>query len=131
MSVGKGETVVSWAHQRTRDLADQILDDAQSLRERCTACTDAVRRAGFVIVDTVLDVPTVCRQRLEAFALASRRRAWSAAEAALDFAWLVGQGVSWMRARPRRIVAVIAAPVVPALALIVALLFGSAEAAPY
>jgi hypothetical protein len=121
MSVGKGETVVSWAHQRTRDLADQILDDAQSFREQCTACTDALRRSALAIVDMVLDVPTVCRTRLEALALASRRGAWNAVEAALDLAWLIGQGPGWMRARPRRIVAVIAALLGTAIALVAVL----------
>lgn len=117
--MGKGETVVSWAHQRTRDLADQILDDAQSFRERCTACRDGLRRARLAVVDAVLDVPTACRERLEAFALASRRTGSKAADAVLDLAWVFTEGAGWMLARRRAIVALTAAPVVLALALVV------------
>ena len=36
--------VVSWRHPRTRELADQPIEDAQSFRERCAAWLRARRR---------------------------------------------------------------------------------------
>jgi hypothetical protein len=65
MSAGKGGTgVVSWAHQRTRGLADQLLDDAHNVRQRGAdlACTlgragadalAATRDAAWVVGDAV------------------------------------------------------------------------------
>jgi hypothetical protein len=37
--------VVSWAHQRTRELADQLLDDAYNVRQRGADLAGAVGRA--------------------------------------------------------------------------------------
>jgi hypothetical protein len=45
MSAGKGGTVVSWAHQRTRGLADQLLDDAYNVRQRGAALARVVGMA--------------------------------------------------------------------------------------
>ena len=112
--------MVSWAHQRTRDLADQFLDDAHSFRDRCAARADGLRFARLAIVDTVLGVPFACRERLNAFALASRRAGSKAAEAVLNLAWTLTQGAGWILARHRGIVALAAAPVVLALALVFA-----------
>jgi hypothetical protein len=48
---------------------------------------ERARRAGWVIADPVLDVPTVCRRRLEALALGWRRARWNLAAAGRDRAW--------------------------------------------
>ena len=46
MSAGKGGTgVVSWTHQRTRELADQLLDDAYNVRQRGADLAGALGRA--------------------------------------------------------------------------------------
>jgi hypothetical protein len=37
--------VVSWAHQRTRELADQLLDDAYNVRQRGADLAGTVGRA--------------------------------------------------------------------------------------
>ena len=37
--------MVSWAHQRTRELADQLLDDAYNVRLRGASLAGALRRA--------------------------------------------------------------------------------------
>ena len=116
--MGKGETVVSWAHQRSRELADQLLDDAHSFRQRCFERLDGLRRVGLATVYTVRGAPFACREQLEAFALVLRRAGSIAVTAALDLAWLVRTAAAWMRARRRRIVALAAAPVVLALALV-------------
>jgi hypothetical protein len=48
---------------------------------------ERLRRAGWVIVDPILDAPTVCRRRLEALALGWRRARWNLAAAARERAW--------------------------------------------
>lgn len=108
-----------WARGRARELADQLLDYADSFRQRWTECGHGLRCAGWAIAESVRDLPWVCGRRREAFALASRRAGSASVEAALDLAWVVTQGVGWMRSRRRRIVALAAAPLVPALAVLV------------
>ena len=89
--------MVSWAHQRTRELADQLLDDAHTFRQRCTDCAAGLRRAGLAAVDAILDVPTVCRDWLRAFALVGRRAGTNAAAATLDARWVVAESIGRMR----------------------------------
>jgi hypothetical protein len=47
--------MVSWAHQRGRDLADQILDDAYDIRQKVAAVLDAVRRGALLLCDAFSD----------------------------------------------------------------------------
>jgi hypothetical protein len=51
--------VVSWAHQRTRELTDQLLDDAYNVRQRGAALAGAVGRAGADAVAATRDAAWV------------------------------------------------------------------------
>lgn len=127
MNVGKGGPVVSWAHQRSRELADQLLDDAYSFRQRCADCADALRRAGALILDAVFDLPAGCRRTYGKIAEASYLAAAKAVDAVLDLAWLLKKGAVGIYAQRRRIAALTVVPLIPVFAVLAFLSTGTPE----